>query len=330
LLTAGNDKINASTHKLAIKWSAVKDDNISTIGWRTGTITTGATLDVRVETIDANGDPSGTLWDTNTNATKVVADTDDNVWLEVDLTSAASFSAGDQLAIVFTVSSGSPSGLNFISFYDDQSGYSDLAVSLQYNGSTWVEATSSLCIGALNGGGNPVDIVQQYWPCDAVGFTSYTSASTPDIIGNVFTMPFTARCCGAWSWNHHKDGELQLYSSDGTKIASSAVDVDDNPTNALFDERKLGWANQILTKGSTYRICSEPGAATLQYHNWITVDDAKWLPALPFSHIGDMHSTTAKTVGAWTDDNTKIFFITPLFNGIESGGAGFNSHIAIR
>jgi len=66
--TAGNRIIDAAGEKVAFIFEAPKTGTIDRLLFRTLGVTSGATVDVRLETIDAsNGHPSGTLWGTDTN-----------------------------------------------------------------------------------------------------------------------------------------------------------------------------------------------------------------------------------------------------------------------
>src|SRR5687767_3385370 len=65
---AGTYVLNANGEKGSIICAATAAKNAHIIYVRTGTVTTGDTVDVRVETVDtaANGDPTGTLWNSAT------------------------------------------------------------------------------------------------------------------------------------------------------------------------------------------------------------------------------------------------------------------------
>ena len=65
--------------------------NVTDIAFALGTVTTGATLDARIETVgSATGDPSGTLLGTNTNGSLTIAGSDANTIKTVTLTASAS------------------------------------------------------------------------------------------------------------------------------------------------------------------------------------------------------------------------------------------------
>jgi hypothetical protein len=91
--------VNAGEY--AYIFRAPKTGTITKVGFRTVTVITGATVDVRLETVSAtDGHPTGSLVGTNANASQVIADTNDNVFFTVTLTAGASVTAGDVLAVV--------------------------------------------------------------------------------------------------------------------------------------------------------------------------------------------------------------------------------------
>src|SRR3990167_3397480 len=102
-LTTTTYVIDAAAEKVAIVVAASTAKDIHKVHVRTGTVTTGDTVDVRIETVDSatTGDPTGTLWQTNTNGALVIADGDDSVWKSVTLTAdATSLVIGDVYAVV--------------------------------------------------------------------------------------------------------------------------------------------------------------------------------------------------------------------------------------
>src|SRR5688572_2287311 len=70
--------LDASGEKIGWVLQAAATGAIDAIWFRTGTVTTGDTVDVRIETVDpSTGLPTGTLWSANTNVSVVIANGDD-------------------------------------------------------------------------------------------------------------------------------------------------------------------------------------------------------------------------------------------------------------
>ena len=100
--------LTAVSYKGAVIIQAPKTGNISNIGFLASVYNTQADIDVRIETINASGDPSGTLWTANTNVAYSVTSVG---WKETAaLTASAAVVAGDLIAVVFAnPASGTPS-----------------------------------------------------------------------------------------------------------------------------------------------------------------------------------------------------------------------------
>jgi hypothetical protein len=106
-LTSVTVAFDSATDRIAWVGRSPISDSIASIHFRLGSVTTGCTVQVRIETV-VNGRPSGTLWATDTSASVVIADTDDNTWKTATLTAAAALTPDDEFAIVIIVTSGTP------------------------------------------------------------------------------------------------------------------------------------------------------------------------------------------------------------------------------
>src|SRR5688572_19255053 len=106
-LGTSNLSYDSATDRFAYVGNSPIADAITEIYFRTGAVTTGCDVDVRVESV-SNGRPSGTLLNANSNVVVTIDNADDNVWKTAALTAAATLTAGQQFAIVLVVSSGTP------------------------------------------------------------------------------------------------------------------------------------------------------------------------------------------------------------------------------
>src|SRR5688572_27471676 len=97
-LGANNIAFDSATDRVAWIGTSPLTDSITNVYIRTGTTTTGCTIEIRIESI-SNGRPSGSLIGANTNGTAVIGNGQSNLWFTVTLTSAASLTAGQQFAI---------------------------------------------------------------------------------------------------------------------------------------------------------------------------------------------------------------------------------------
>jgi len=325
--------IDAANEKAAAALGVPKTGNITKVGWRSNTVTTGATIDVRLESLDAaTGTPSGTLFGTNTNGSQVVASTDDNTWFETTLTSAASVTLGETLGVVFAqpgtsfgsmrVATGAgarwqfPYPLQYTSSWSKEIGYPIIAFG--YDDGTW--AIPYGCVAWSN----------------LENSSSFSSGSTPDTKGIRFQFPFGVRVVGAWLHGSLSSAdcavklvETTYNQAGGTGILASAS-LDKDNTNSTFSWLQLIQFSPVeLSADTNYRLVLEPGAGggslTVFY-----VSRTEILAACPGG--SNFHLTTAKDPtgdGSWTNynnssDGFRVPFMGLIIDGIDipAGGGG--------
>lgn len=113
--TAGTDLLlDAANEKAGFVLQAPKTGSINKISFSTGTVTTGETVDVRVESVTAaTGFPSGSLLAANNNIAHIIANSDDNVALTTaSLTAAAAVTMGQVIAVVIAMPGATAASLN--------------------------------------------------------------------------------------------------------------------------------------------------------------------------------------------------------------------------
>lgn len=217
---ASTQTMTAATDAVASRFSCPKTGNIDRVYWRTGTVTTGCTLDVRLETVGSDGYPSGTLAGTNANASRVVANTDDNVWFETTLTTPLAVTEGQMLYMVFRVASGTPSlnlarpnGIDLIP---------DGAMSIRYASSVWGTKQVPLHAGVRYDDGTYPDVWMHSAFVGSPSATNVTASTNPDEYGAKLTLPFGAQILGIWcrgaSTASSSTFNANLYNSDGSVL----------------------------------------------------------------------------------------------------------------
>src|SRR4030067_2825700 len=98
--------LDASGEKATTVFQIEESGNITNLGFRTATVTTGDTLKVGLYTLDASGDPTATAYKGMVAGTQVVASADDNTYFNVTLgTQATSVVKGDIVALVIEYNS---------------------------------------------------------------------------------------------------------------------------------------------------------------------------------------------------------------------------------
>jgi hypothetical protein len=96
--TTSNLLIDGAADKSGCVFFAPATGTITGVLFRIGTVTTSDTIDVRLETVGSDMQPTGTLAGANTNAS--AASLVSNTWREISLTSSYSATYGELLALV--------------------------------------------------------------------------------------------------------------------------------------------------------------------------------------------------------------------------------------
>lgn len=312
----------------ATVFQAPRTGNIRTFHYATGNVTTGATIDVRAETVDpATGDPSGTLIATNTNGSQVIASGDDSVFFATTLTADAPVTIGDQIALVLQL----PGGGGSMSFGAFQLGSgSNLPYGDQLQPPTWAKANNILCFAAEYSDGIVVPIPGVLPPCTAQTTPNVNSGSTPNVYAMRFSSAIARRVVGAWTY-FDTDGPcvVQLVSTAynsgaGTGIlAGNDIDPEIRRDNALNLRIALFPASFDLVPGTTYRLIQRPTTGTNSIFNYYNTNSQKGLDAWGFGCLSIATDPTGD--GDWTNFNSGTFRWAPMGLLIESDGTGGGS-----
>ncbi len=279
--------------------------------FRLGTVTTGGTMTVRVETVSATtGLNSGSLIAAGATASVVVADSDDGVFKNYTLNTPVTLARGDLIAIIETTdavenlqlvtTNATPNGVLPYGLNNSSGAFSkDPAhpVHSLYVDNTWV-TTPGL------------------WPFnDSTTATAVSSATTPDEIGNLITMPATMRISGVHtmiaSVADGDDFQICLYNSNDTLIDSITQDGGQTDSGGLYQVHFP--TSHILTGGASYRLTLKGTGGALNFYQ-SNLDSATYTSLLPGG--GNVIATHRTDAGAWTDTNTRFSWIVPLMDGI--------------
>ena len=313
--------LDAADEKVAFIFRAPKAGDITKVVFLTGAVTTGAIVDVRIETVSlTTGDPTGTLWGTTTNGAVVIANADDNVFKTATLTLAATVAKGDLLAVVIVNPSVLPGNLNVQSSSDHNSGYPyrDLFTTV------WTKGNRPLIIGIEYSGGS-YDVVQGTILASYTS-TTYNNGSTPDERGLIFQLPFPCSVRGAWVWvDLDGDADIVLYDSDGTSVLTS-VSLDTNVReSAIPDLFIVEFSTSInLSKTTNYRLSLKPTSVTDVVLQEFTVSTA----AAMDSNSGgqNFHLTTRTDAGSWSQTTTQRplmgLLLSSFDDAVSASGGG--------
>jgi hypothetical protein len=343
LVATGN--LNAAAHKTAMVVTIPKAGAVRKVIWRTATVSTGATVDVRLETLDAAGLPSGTLWGASTNGAQVVLAADDNTTFATALTADATVARGDVLVVVIANNAGAP-GNFFVAAASINSSIAGAAAerhAFQYQFTTaWaVDGGIGTCVALEYSDGSFAPLVGAR-PPGLVTATSLSTSTSPDVFGLRFRLPVAASVGGAWV-AIDVDGpcDVRLVSTAYNQAAATGILTSLTVTRAR--SATTGGAYRVvfpsavtLTANTDYRLVVEPTTTTAIAAYDTTMQSLAQLDAWPGGR--DWHLTTAKdptSDASWTNYNSGTFrrpFMGLLLEGLDDGagvGGGEHAHAFI-
>ena len=326
--------ISVANAKFALIFPAPRTGNIAAVTWRTGTVTTGATIDVRLETVDpVTGDPTGTLVNANANVSAVVNTTDDNIVFTNTFTAVGAVTAGQVIAVVWANPGVSFGNMQFSGF-GWTSGTNAFPYQSTFGGASWAQSGIHIAmLSLLYDDGVYSTPVAAYMPQTVSNVNTFNSGSTPDTYGLRFQLPLSVRVKGAWFvMDLDGDCNIRLVNSAynqgaGTGIlANITLDKDQRTGTSANNIFVIFDAPVTLTALTNYRLIVEPTTVTNISLYDITVANLAQLGG--FVGGDDFHLTTAKDPtadGDWTNYNSGTFrnpFMGLLIDGVDnSGGA---------
>ena len=340
--------LDSTADQMAWVGKARFTDSLPTIYFRTGTVTTGADVDVRIETV-SNGRPTGSLWAANTNIVVTIADGDDNVWKTATLTAAASLVMGDEFAIVINSSAGTPNLIlvgTALSF--DMGGVGQYPIRLVNTGAGFAVDNSNIraweWVVQFSSAG--VSFIQGLCPSNGnIAITSYDNATATNERGLRFQVPFKMRCVGArvHIGNVEAGGDFTVSLWDATgdtdaeALGQSVIDGDSVSATTTDGYFEVYWeAPTTLSINTTYyigvRADTANNIALFEVDTAGTGATANAIKALPAESTELYLATRAwsgGTGGAWTTTTTTMPIIELIFDQLDDGAAasGGNANI---
>lgn len=320
-------RLNSATDDCTIAFQAPLTGDITDIAFGTQTVTTGCTLDVRLEDLDTStGLKSGTLVNAGANVSQVIADADDTVWFEVTLGTAGTVTEGDALAVVFDVSSGTPSALNF-SVFTDGGLYFGFPYLIENDGtSTWISGNAP-CFAVKYSGVGWVT-VPGAWPIVSHTATAWNSGSATKMYGARFQLSHQQSASHCWFWGDpDQDFSIKLYDSDGTTVLATASAYTNTPPNLTPGLHAYKFDDTLtIVKDTTYYLMVAPSTTTPSLTMYsLNVPSTNMRGVLPGGPQFYQVTTTTLTptgTGDFTADQDKWPCVGLFLDGIEEVGAG--------
>lgn len=136
--------LTAATHKVAFHFIASKAGTIDSIGFLLGTVTTGDTLKISIQGVDTTtGNPDGSIL--GNSKTIVVADTDDNKWVETATGMAVTITQGQVFCIVVEFNTWVAGNLNVdAGSGDTRAAFTHSILVNRYGGASWAKSTAAV------------------------------------------------------------------------------------------------------------------------------------------------------------------------------------------
>lgn len=342
-LARTNIAFDSDTDRIAWVGGSQYTDSIATIYFRTGNVTTGCILNVRVETV-TNGRPSGTLWNLNSTGTTPAAsvtvdNADDNVWKTATLTDVANLVAGDEFAIIFTVdTAGDTPNMQFsVVSNRDSASFSGIYPILMVDtgAGTWAYTDNSIhMVVAMTTAG--VVSFSNMSPQEGSGtIHAPTSASAPDEYAAKFVAPFKGRLIGAqigmFNIAAGADFTVSLWPSsssvDGDALAQVSVDGDFPIATTDDGNVFIALPATTLTAGTTYYLGVRADTANAIGVGSYTVTTVVANAIRGYSIGANTFNQatrewTAGTAGAWTDNTTVFPLVSLIFDQLDDGAGG--------
>lgn len=312
--------LDAAGEYIALIFQAKEDMVISHVGWRTGTVAGSPTCDTRIETVGADGIPTGTLWAANTN---IISGTlVSNTWTLHALTASATIARGDFFAVKIVYNSGTSLIMQrvtgIVGIYN-----SNIAYTVTNTTGSAVKAASSQNANiALGSSTTTFYSMPKSLPMTTVGTSTFNNTGD-ERRGLRFQVPFSGRCAGVAWFNSSSvgDANIVIYDDAGSVLASKALEGDQS-ANANTHTTTIIFDTPVTLSPSTwYRAALEPTSATNVSMYPLTLPSANYLGAWP--HKENAHYTTYTTAGGWVDSATNILpLLDILFDRLDDGAGG--------
>lgn len=302
--------IDAAGEKSAFVFEVPKTGTIDRVGFFTRIVSNSQTIRVGLETLDANGDPSGTQYGGSAVGTQTSPA--QLVFYEVTLATGASATKGDIVAAVFqfdgTVGNVAINAANGV---DNSFPYIDNYTTV------WAKTANVpyLSIRYNDGSYEPINT----FPVNSqIAYSAFSSTSTPDERALRFLLPFPARIVGFWGdFSYGADFDVVLY--EGTTALSTYSIVNIKKAGTGYGQYKFGSAI-LLSKDTVYRLAVKPTTTTNVGVLEMTVSIAAMMDMLSGGQA--FYYSQRTDAGTWSDTTTRRPFMGLIIDQIDDGVGG--------
>lgn len=318
--TLASTALDAADEKLAFVFPIKGDVTFRRFGYTTGAITTGATLQVRLETVrmgNIGAIPTDTLYCADSSTTFVLASTDDNRFMETGNLPTDCTVSNSTVAIVVARRGSFVGNLTTMSV-----GRLDTALVVSSISTNGYQYASSLPNIVMFSSSETIISIYGAFGISSITATSFNSGSTPNTIGNVFTFPWATRVTGfSMSANYtNADLVVKLWDSDGATVLES-VDVSTGLFRAVMKQGLKFSTYYDFAANESYRITATPKSTTnvILYRYGYDSTDIKNDNVQFGSYIQETSGTDPAAEGDWTQRSLFTGRIFPFIRQIDTG-----------
>lgn len=317
--------IDAAGEKAGFVFRVPKTGTIDRVGFMVRGVTSSQTLRAGLETVDTtNYLPTGTQYGGSAVGTQAAPAAD--TFYEVTLGTAATATEGNIIAIV--VQFDATTGNLIIGQIDNESGGANTSFPFvcAYTAS-WAKDNTRVGVFSVRYSDGTYEPIGQCIPTAPRADTFINTGSTPDEMGNRFTVPGPCRVAGIFSGVNHNAAAVDYVLYDGTTaLATISIPAGHSASNVGYETYYFD-TPVTLAAGTVYRLVAKPTSTTNINVREVIVSAAGMMDMLPGG--SDWYKTSRTDAGSWTDDTLRRIWALGIFiDQIDdaAGGGGMIVH----
>lgn len=322
IATTGFSTINltGTTIKAMHMVNVPKSGNLTHIAFRTVAVTAPETINIRLETLNSIGEPTGTLIDASATASQAAPAANTNY--EVALAAPVAVTKNAKIAIVYECPAGAPN-VQIARLVTPFGTLGSQPYTGLYNGATWAkQATIGICALKYDDGTYPY--LEGCYPPMVMAATNFNNTTVAfDEAGNLFTVPFQCQVAGFWVYLSTALGAFDHYLYDtSNNVLATVTDTSliGQSAGAAVRIQRLN-TPVILEPNTQYRQTIKSTNATNIASRYMTFDSAAIQSVV--SGSDDFVQTQRKGAGAWAEVTNRRSIMGLIIDGInESGSTG--------
>ncbi len=314
--------LDDSNDAIAGIFNLPKDGTITKIGFYVNAVTgSPPTYKVGLTTIGTDGVPAQSAYGGSSIDDYTPSTTG---WKWVTLGTPATANAGEFACVHIFPGASAPNGSNCIAINNTE---------LFYYVTPWYRQYST----SWNYGGGAIPMAIQYDDGTIVGFPvintaaeNVSSATTPDEVGCIFTLPIDMTVTGFKFWSSGLLGtgtfEFNLYDSGNNALGTVTLNTA-TIIGAGYYLAELFFGTPVdLVAGETYRLTMKGTSANAGYLDGWQFNSATDRQTITYPESGRWYKTERTDSGAWTDSDDSVMhmglIVTDIVGGTSGSGAG--------